>query len=126
MSTEKFEKMDKRAKEKLAKLKDAPNSGMMEEFKDFLKEYKVMGLAIAFIIGTAATVLVQSLVNNVIMPLIGPLIPGGDWQNAKLVMGKISISWGAFLAAVINFVIIALVVFLIAKKMLKEEKVTKK
>jgi large conductance mechanosensitive channel len=51
--------------------------GMMSEFKQFLKEYKVMGLAIAFIMGVAATTLVQSLVNNIIMPLITPFIPGG-------------------------------------------------
>lgn len=100
--------------------------GMLSEFKEFLKEYKVLGLAIAFIIGAAATVLVQSLVNNVIMPLITPFIPGGAWQTAKFSLGPVVIGWGAFLGAVINFVIIALVVFVIAKKLLKEEKVTKK
>ncbi|MFH1211378.1 MAG: MscL family protein [Candidatus Woesearchaeota archaeon] len=100
--------------------------GMMSEFKEFLKEYKVVGLAIAFIMGIAATALIQSLVNNVIMPIITPFIPGGAWQTATFSIGPIVISWGAFLGAVINFVIIAFVVFTIAKKMLKEEKVTKK
>ncbi|MBU1202094.1 MAG: MscL family protein [Nanoarchaeota archaeon] len=100
--------------------------GMMKEFKDFLKEYKIIGLAVAFIIGVAATALVQSLVNNVIMPIITPFIPGGAWQTATFSLGPIVISWGAFLGAVINFVIIAWVVFVIAKKVLKEDKITKK
>lgn len=99
---------------------------ILSEFKEFLKEYKVIGLAIAFIMGVATTALVQSLVNNIIMPLITPFIPGGEWATAKFTVGSIVISWGAFLAALLNFVILALVVFFIAKKLLKEEKVTKK
>lgn len=100
--------------------------GFLQEFMDFLYEYKVIGLAIAFIMGVAATALVQSLVNNIIMPFIGVLIPGGDWQTATVALGPVIIGWGAFLASVINFIIIALVVFVIAKKVLREEKVTKK
>ncbi|HLC62131.1 MAG TPA: MscL family protein [Candidatus Nanoarchaeia archaeon] len=97
----------------------------MQEFKEFLDEYKVMGLATAFIIGVAATVLIQALVNDIIMPLITPFIPGGEWQTAKFALGPVVISWGHFLGAVINFVVIAFVVFMIAKFVLKEEKVTK-
>jgi large conductance mechanosensitive channel len=100
--------------------------GAVTEFKEFLNEYKVMPLAIAFIMGVAATALVQSLVTNVIMPIVTPFIPGGAWQDATFSMGPIVIKWGAFLAAMINFVILAFVVFIIAKKMLKEEKVSKK
>ena len=98
---------------------------LLQEFKDFLNEYKVMGLAIAFIIGTAATALVQSLVKNIVMPLITPFIPGGAWETATFSMGPIVISWGAFLSALINFVIIALVVFMVAKWIMKQEKVYK-
>ena len=100
--------------------------GMIQEFKEFLNEYKVIGLAVAFIIGVAATALVQSLVNNIIMPLITPFIPGGEWQKATFNMGPVVIGWGAFLGALINFIILAFVVFMIAKKLLKEDKVTKK
>ncbi len=96
------------------------------EFKEFLKEYKVIPLAIAFIMGVAATALIQSFVNNLIMPIITPFIPGGAWQTATFALGRVVISWGALLAAIINFIIIALVVFLIAKYLFKEEKVTKK
>lgn len=99
---------------------------IINEFKEFLNEYKVLGLAIAFIIGVAATTLVQSLVNNIIMPIITPFIPGGAWQEATLAIGPIVIKWGAFIAALINFIIIAFVVFLIAKTVMKEKKVSKK
>ncbi|MFH1211042.1 MAG: MscL family protein [archaeon] len=100
--------------------------GLIKEFKDFLAEYKVIGLAVAFIIAVAINTLVQSLVNNIVMPIVTPFIPGGAWQTATFNLGPIVIGWGAFAGAVINFIIIALVVFLIAKKVLKEEKVEKK
>jgi len=107
-------------------MEETGKKGLVRDFMDFLKEYKVLALAIAFIIGAAATTLVQSLVNNVIMPVITPFIPGGEWQQATLKLGPIVIGWGAFLGAVINFIVIALVVYLIAKKVFKEEKVAKK
>lgn len=100
--------------------------GFIQEFKEFINEYKVLGLAIAFIIGIAATNLIQSLVNNIIMPVVTPFIPGGAWEEATLTLGPILIKWGAFLAALINFIVIALVVFFIAKKVMKEEKIGKK
>lgn len=96
------------------------------EFKEFLNEYKVIPLAIAFIMGVATTAFIQSVVNNLIMPIITPFIPGGAWQSAALKLGPIVIGWGALLGAIINFVIIAFVVFMIAKYLLKEEKVKKK
>ncbi|MEK6927826.1 MAG: MscL family protein [Nanoarchaeota archaeon] len=99
---------------------------IISEFKEFLEEYKVIGLAIAFIMASAATVLVKSLVDNIIMPIITPFIPGGAWQQATLSLGPIVIGWGAFLGALINFIILALVIFLVAKLFLKEEKVIKK
>jgi large conductance mechanosensitive channel len=100
--------------------------GMIKEFREFLKEYKVIGLAVALIIGLAATALVKSVVDNLVMPLVTPFIPGGAWETATFSIGPIIIGWGALLSAIINFVIIAFVVFLIAKYALKEEKVTKK
>lgn len=99
---------------------------IVKEFMDFLKEYKVFSLAIAFVMGVASTALVKSLVDNVIMPIITVFIPDGAWELATLKIGPILIRWGAFLGETINFVIIALVIFLIAKKIMREEKVTKK
>jgi large conductance mechanosensitive channel len=99
---------------------------IVSEFKEFLDEYKVMGLAVAFIMGIAATALVQSLVNDIIMPIITPFIPGGEWQKATLVIGPIVLKWGSFVGQLINFLILAIVVFIIAKYALGEQKVTKK
>lgn len=100
--------------------------GFWSEFKDFLNEYKIIGLAIAFIIGSAASSLVQSLVNDVLMPFISILVPNGEWKDAILKIGPVSIKWGSFLSSVINFLVIALVVFIIAKKLMKEDKTKKK
>jgi large conductance mechanosensitive channel len=99
---------------------------LWSEFREFLKEYKVMGLAVAFIMGIAATALVQSLVNDIIMPIVTPFIPGGEWKTATLAIGPILIKWGSFLSQSINFIILAFVVFMIAKYVLREEKVMKK
>ena len=91
-----------------------------------LKEYKILGLAVAFIVGTAATALVQAMVNDIIMPVLKPVMPGPDWQTATLSLGPVAIKYGSFISALINLIIIALVVFAIAKMVLKEEKVSKK
>lgn len=99
---------------------------LLTEFKDFLKEYKVVGVAVAFIMAAASTDLVKSLVNNVIMPIITPFIPGGAWETAKVTLGPIVLGLGAFVGSLINFLILAFVVFMIAKFIFKEEKVTKK
>jgi large conductance mechanosensitive channel len=99
---------------------------LVSEFKEFLKEYKILALAIAFIIGAAATSLIKSFVENIIMPLITFFIPGGAWQTASLKIGPVVLGWGAFLGQIINFVIIAFIVFLIAKFAMKEDKVVKK
>jgi large conductance mechanosensitive channel len=100
--------------------------GMVQEFKDFLQEYKVMGLAIAFVMGVAITALVNSLVANIVMPIVSVILPKGDWQTLTAAVGPISFGVGAFLAALINFVIIALVVFFMAKFIMGEKKVAKK
>ncbi|MBM3232358.1 large conductance mechanosensitive channel protein MscL [Candidatus Pacearchaeota archaeon] len=96
------------------------------EFKEFLKEYKVIGLAIAFVMGVAATTLVKSIVDDIVMPILTPFIPRGEWQTAILNLGPIDLKWGSFLGNLINFAIIAWVVFMVAKFILREEKVAKK
>lgn len=99
---------------------------LLKEFKDFLQEYKILGLAIAFIMGVAATALVKSLVDNIIMPIVTAFVPGGGWKTATVALGPVVISWGAFLGEVINFTIIAFIIFMIAKIIMREEKVSKK
>jgi large conductance mechanosensitive channel len=99
---------------------------MIDEFKDFLREYKVIGLAVGFVMATAATSFVKSIVDNAIMPLITPFIPNGAWQTATVSIGPVVIGWGALLGALINFIILAWAVFVIAKLVLREMKVAKK
>lgn len=103
--------------------------GVISDFRAFLEEYKVVGLAVAFIMGAAVTALVTSLVSDIIMPLVNPALSatGSDWKNASLNVGsQIAIKYGSFLANLINFIILAFVVFVIAKVVLGEKKVTKK
>ena len=100
--------------------------GIIAEFLEFLKEYKVVALAVAFIMGVAATALVKSLVDNIIMPFIGVLVPSGDWKAATLALGSVHLGIGPFFAECINFIVIAFVVFIIAKMVMGEEKVEKK
>jgi large conductance mechanosensitive channel len=93
--------------------------GLVQEFMDFLMKYQVIGLAVAFIIGAAATKMVTACVSDIIMPIISVLIPGGDWRNSVLQLGPVKLLVGDFVGAIIDFVIIALVVFLIVKYMMK-------
>jgi large conductance mechanosensitive channel len=95
---------------------------IIEEFKDFMKEYKVLGLAVALIMGLAVNDLVKSLVNNMIMPIVSSLIQSESWQTATLLIGPINLGIGQFLAALFNFVIIAFVIFLIVKYFSGEKK----
>ena len=95
---------------------------MKGDFMTFLKEYGVIGLAIGVIIGSKAGELVKAIVDGLLMPLIGMVLPSGDWQS--LVVGPFAI--GVVLAALINFIVVAWMVFIFAKKVLKEETVTKK
>jgi large conductance mechanosensitive channel len=99
---------------------------VISEFREFLEEYKVVGLAIAVIIGLAANSLVQALVKDIIMPIALFFIPDGEWQTSTVAIGPIVLAWGDFLAQLINFLILAFVVFMIAKWVLGEQKVTKK
>lgn len=95
---------------------------LVNEFKEFIKEYKIIGLAVAFVMGIAVNDLVKSLVDNIIMPLVSPLMPSGVWQTATLTLGPIILGVGPFLAALINFLILALVIFIVVKKIMKDLK----
>jgi len=100
----------------------------MSEFMKFLKEYGVVGLAIGFIIGSKAGELVKALVDGILMPLVNPILAtaGGNWQTSTLDLGPFHFAIGALLSALINFLVVAYLVFWFAKKVLKEETVTKK
>ena len=94
----------------------SPPEGLWNEFKDFLSKYKVLGLAIAFIMGVYLGGLIQSLVKDLLLPLIGLAIPGlGDLATITTVVGEQTFGIGNFLVALITFVIVAFVIFLLVK-----------
>lgn len=93
--------------------------GFVEEFMEFLKNYQVIGLAVAVIIGAAAGKMVTAMVNDIIMPIIAVIIPGGDWKTAVLQIGPAKFLVGDFVGAVIDFIAIALVIYIIVKFIMK-------
>ncbi len=96
-------------------------SKFMNEFMAFLKEYNVIALAVAFVMALAVNTLIKSFVDNIIMPLVTPFIKGA-WETATFSIGPIVIGWGAFLSAFLNFLIIALIIFIVIKKVMKAGK----
>lgn len=95
---------------------------LLKEFVGFLKEYKVVTLAIAFIMGTASTNLVDSLVKNILLPLVAPLQAAETWDKAVISFGPVTLTYGAFLDELINFIILGFLIFLLARQLLKLEK----
>ena len=91
-------------------------SGILAEFKAFLSQYKVMGLAVAFILGVYLGGLVQSLVKDLILPVIGIALSGvGNLSTYTVIFMNQNFQIGDFLIALITFLIVALVIFLIVK-----------
>jgi large conductance mechanosensitive channel len=86
--------------------------GFANEFKAFLEEYKVLGLAVAFILGVYLGALVKSLVTDLILPIVSYALPAGTNINTYMV-GPFGI--GDFFNAVLTFIIVALVIFIIVK-----------
>ena len=92
----------------------------IQEFMEFLQKFSVIGLAIAFVIGQAASKLISSFVNDIITPFIGLLTPDvGDLNKIGITIGKSTFSYGDLISNVINFLIIAVVVFLAYKQLSK-------
>jgi len=102
---------------------------MLQEFKTFLTKSNALALAIGVIIGAATGKVVSGVVDDLLMPVIGLILPSGDWREAKLVMrtvtdakGKVTesaISYGHLIGTIVDFIFIALVVFLIMKALIK-------
>lgn len=88
---------------------------MLQEFRDFINRGNVIDLAVAVIIGAAFTAIVNSLVNDIIMPIVGVILGGIDFTALAITVGTAKITYGNFIQAIINFVIIAFVVFLIVR-----------
>jgi large conductance mechanosensitive channel len=98
---------------------------MWAEFKEFLTGTNALALAIGVIIGAALGTVVTSLVNDIIMPPIGFILGGVDFSQLQFVLGTspsgepVAIRWGAFLNALINFAVIAFVVWRISKAFIR-------
>jgi large conductance mechanosensitive channel len=93
---------------------------MWREFKAFLVKQNVIALAIAVVIGAATAELVQALVNAFIMPLVGAVLPAGDWLNWRVPRsGPVQFHVGVFLSALLNFVIVLFVAWQIARAVIR-------
>jgi large conductance mechanosensitive channel len=90
-------------------------AGMLKEFRDFAVRGNVVDLAVGVIIGTAFGKIVSSFVGDIVMPVIGALITGFDYKELYIQIGRAKIMYGIFLSNVIDFVIIAWVIFLAVK-----------
>ena len=90
-------------------------SSMFKEFGDFLKRGNVMDLAVGVIIGAAFGKIVTSLVDDILMPVIGSLIGGIDFSGLSVKIGEATIKYGSFINNVIDFLIVALCIFFMVK-----------
>jgi large conductance mechanosensitive channel len=105
---------------------------MVKDFMGFLKQYGVIGLAIAVVIGGKVNALVTAVVDGLIMPLVGLISPGADWRAMSIKLTSDvsetapAIKIGLILGSLLDFIIVAFIVFWFAKKVLKEDSVTKK
>lgn len=88
---------------------------MIKEFKNFALKSNVFDLAVAVMLGNAMNAMVSSLVNDIIMPLIGVLMGGKDFSSLSVSVGGAAIQYGAFIQAVVNFFLIALCLFIAIK-----------
>ena len=98
--------------------------GIAAEFKEFITRGNVMDMAVGIIMGGAFTAIVQSLVNDMLMPVIGALFGGIDFSTLKVVVRaadeaagieEAAIKYGSFIQAIVNFLLIAVVIFLLVK-----------
>ena len=99
---------------------------MFEEFKKFISKGNVVDLAVGVIIGGAFGKIVSSLVNDILMPIIGAIIGGIDFSDLSIKIGNAKIMYGMFIQNIIDFLIIAFCVFLFVKAINKLTDVTSK
>jgi len=114
------------ALEELKKIREAvtpkpeppPPKGLWAEFMDFIGKAGVLGLAIGFIMGTYIGKVVSALVQDIIMPVPGAFVSGGEWRKAiiSIPVGQgLNFAVGDFVGVVIDFLIVAVVIFMIVK-----------
>ncbi len=92
---------------------------MMSEFKEFVSKGSLVDMAVGIIIGAAIGKMVGALVDNILMPIIGMLMGGVDFSTLAVKIGEASIGYGAFIQALIDFLIVAFVIFMIIRALNK-------
>ena len=98
----------------------------MKGFINFIREQGVVGLAVGFILGGAISKVVSSLVNDIINPILGAFLGGADsLEQIFFQIGSVKVMWGSFVSVILDFVVIALVVYFGVKK-LKLDRLDKK
>lgn len=95
---------------------------MLKEFKEFIVRGNVLDMAVGVIIGGAFGKIVGSLVNDILMPLIGLLMGGVNFSELAITVGAAQVKWGLFTQTIIDFLIIAFIIFLIVKSANKVKK----
>ncbi len=103
---------------------------MLKEFKKFIARGNVLDLAVGVIVGGAFSSIVTSLVNNIFTPVIGLIVGGVDFSNLSITFRDTKIMYGAFIQSIIDFLIVALCLFIVVKAVNKvthkrEEKTAK-
>ena len=103
--------------------------GFIGEFKEFISRGNVVDMAVGVVVGGAFTAIVNSLVNDVIMPIVGAIVGGINFANLKIVirpaegdLAEAAICYGNFIQAIVNFLIVAFVLFCVVKAMNKLKK----
>ena len=99
--------------------------GFVEEFKAFAMKGNVIDLAVAVVIGAAFGKIVSSLVDNIITPFIGLLMGGVDFSGLTYTVGDAVMTYGVFIQSIIDFLIVALVIFLVVKGIAKAQSLGK-
>ena len=100
--------------------------GFLKEFKEFISKGNVLDLAVAVVIGNAFNAIVTSLVNDIIMPLVGIIIGGINFSSIKVTVGNADLMIGNFIQMIVNFLIVAFTIFVVVKSFNKLQQKTKK
>ena len=95
---------------------------MLKEFREFAMRGNVLDLAVAVIIGGAFGKIIASLVADVLMPLIGLVLGGVNFADLSFTVGAAVVKWGAFVQSIVDFVIVAFVIFMIVRTMNRMQK----
>jgi large conductance mechanosensitive channel len=88
---------------------------VLQEFKDFINKGNLVELAVAFVLAAAFGALVTSFIENIVMTIIGAIVGKPSFDNLEFKIGKGVVRYGAFLTALVNFLIIAFVMFMVVK-----------